>query len=296
MAYHIQNTFVISFSKIHQRCRWFSLYLSLSLYLSVCLSLYLYFCLNFDSWHHQLSENIRFEGYLRPNGCVTAHLWTQEKLLRKVLQEDLKIFFYPIFENLYSLRVLCELKRSMKNQKTRVGLMQYLCPSVRLPSKSSKDPSNLTVDPLGPCRSTPWPHGSLYAYPFSPWDPFGLSLDPLGPCRSNPCPHGTLIAHALAPWDPEGLPFQRATLKKALVSKYNYILASAAPGTISLSLRWRHFNVIFCWGPVLDSLYVFVCLFVNAKWMIACTNLWKEQPCWDRVALGQPSKGQRGPC
>ena len=68
-------------------------------------------------------------------------------------------------------------------------------------------------------------------------DSLNLAVDPLGPCRSNPCPHGTLNAHALAPWDPEGLSFQRATLKKALVSKYNYILASAARGIISLSLR-----------------------------------------------------------
>ena len=68
------------------RCLRFSLYLSLSLYLSVylsvCLSLYLYFRPNLDSWHRQLSENIRFEGYLRPYCSVTAHLWTQEKLLR----------------------------------------------------------------------------------------------------------------------------------------------------------------------------------------------------------------------
>ena len=28
------------------------------------------------------SENVRFEGHLRPDGSVTAHLWTQEKLLR----------------------------------------------------------------------------------------------------------------------------------------------------------------------------------------------------------------------
>ena len=46
------------------------------------LSLCLYFRPNLDSWHHQLSENVRFEGYLRPYGSVTAHLWTQEKLLR----------------------------------------------------------------------------------------------------------------------------------------------------------------------------------------------------------------------
>ena len=29
-----------------------------------------------------LSENIRFEGYQRPDGSVTAHQRTQEKLLR----------------------------------------------------------------------------------------------------------------------------------------------------------------------------------------------------------------------
>ena len=30
----------------------------------------------------KFSENIRFEGYLRPQGSVTAHLRTQEKLVR----------------------------------------------------------------------------------------------------------------------------------------------------------------------------------------------------------------------
>ena len=68
-------------------------------------------------------------------------------------------------------------------------------------------------------------------------DPSSLAVDLLGPCRPNPCPHGTLNAHTLAPWDPEGLSFQRATLKMALVSKFNYISASAAPGTICLFLR-----------------------------------------------------------
>ena len=86
----------------HHRCLRFSLYLSVSLSLSLFLSLYLYSRLNLNSWHHQLSENIRFEGYLRPDSSVNAHLWTQEKLARtggrveksKVLQEvlaDLKI-------------------------------------------------------------------------------------------------------------------------------------------------------------------------------------------------------------
>ena len=56
------------------------------------------------------SENVRFEGYLRPDSSVTADLRTQEKMLRtggrdatggreksKVLQEvlaDLKIFLF----------------------------------------------------------------------------------------------------------------------------------------------------------------------------------------------------------
>ena len=88
----------------HHSCHWFSLHLFLSLYVFVCvlylsvyLSLFLYFHPNLDSWHHQLSENIRLEGYLRLDGSVTAHLWTKEKLLRdgwtgrksKVLQEVL---------------------------------------------------------------------------------------------------------------------------------------------------------------------------------------------------------------
>ena len=59
--------------------RW---YFSLSVYLTLYLSLYLYFHLNFDNWHHRLSENIWFEGYLRSDGSVTAYLWTQEILLQ----------------------------------------------------------------------------------------------------------------------------------------------------------------------------------------------------------------------
>ena len=71
------------FKNISQhRCLSFSLYLSLSvylcLYLYLYLSMYLNFCPNFDSWHQGLSENIRFEGSLRPDGSVSAHLWTQE--------------------------------------------------------------------------------------------------------------------------------------------------------------------------------------------------------------------------
>ena len=40
-------------------------------------------------------------------------------------------------------------------------------------------------NPLGPCRPTPWPPGTLQAYPLTPWDPVGLSLDPLGPWRPS---------------------------------------------------------------------------------------------------------------
>ena len=43
---------------------------------------YLNFPPNLDSWHHGLSENIWFEGSVRPDGSVSAHLWTQENLLR----------------------------------------------------------------------------------------------------------------------------------------------------------------------------------------------------------------------
>ena len=44
----------------------------------LCPSLYLYLHLNWESWHHQLSENIRFEGYQTPDSSVTAHLWTRD--------------------------------------------------------------------------------------------------------------------------------------------------------------------------------------------------------------------------
>ena len=93
-----------------------------------------------------------------------------------------------------------------------------------------------TLDKPAPKNLITYIYLGIYAFKSSK-DPSNLVVDPLGPCKPNPCPHGTLNAHALAPWDPEGLSFQRATLKKALVSKYNYILASAAPGTICLSLR-----------------------------------------------------------
>ena len=77
--------------------------------------------------------------------------------------------------------------------------------SRHMPSESSEDPSNLFVDPLEPCRPTPWPPGTLQAYPLTPWDPAGLPLYPLGPCRkAPPWLPGTLKAYTLTPWDPLG--------------------------------------------------------------------------------------------
>ena len=67
-----------------------------------------------------------------------------------------------------------------------------------MPSTSSVDPSNLPVDSLGSCRSTPspgslqgaspWPLGTLYVHTLTPWEPVGLPLDPLWPCRPTPWP------------------------------------------------------------------------------------------------------------
>ena len=53
-----------------------------------------------------------------------------------------------------------------------------------IPSKSSEDPSNLPVDPLGSCRPTPLPPGTLQSA--------GLPLDSTGPSRPTPWPPGTL--------------------------------------------------------------------------------------------------------
>ena len=65
------------------------------------------------------------------------------------------------------------------------------------------DPVGLPLDPLGPCRPTPWPPGTLLAYIWTPWDPLDLPLDPLGPCRRTPWdPEGL----SLTPWDPLDLP------------------------------------------------------------------------------------------
>ena len=50
--------------------------------------------------------------------------------------------------------------------------------------------------------------GTLKAYPWTPWDPLGLPLDPLGPCRPTPWPPGTLYAYPLTPWDPVCLPLE----------------------------------------------------------------------------------------
>ena len=54
-------------------------------------------------------------------------------------------------------------------------LITYI--SRHIPSKLSKDPSNLSVDPLGSCRPTPWPPGILQAYLLTPWHPVGPFLD-----------------------------------------------------------------------------------------------------------------------
>ena len=45
------------------------------------------------------------------------------------------------------------------------------------------DPPDMPLDPLRPYRPTPWPPGTLLAYPLTPCDPVGLPLDPLGPWR-----------------------------------------------------------------------------------------------------------------
>ena len=41
-------------------------------------------------------------------------------------------------------------------------------------------------------KMPPCPSGTLWAYPLTTWDPVGLPLDPLGPCRSTPWPPGNL--------------------------------------------------------------------------------------------------------
>ena len=72
------------------------------------------------------------------------------------------------------------------------------------------DPVGLLLDPLGPCRptslppgtlqaypltsqtlqSTPWLSGTLYAFLLISWDSGGQLLDWLGPCRPTSCPLG----------------------------------------------------------------------------------------------------------
>ena len=48
------------------------------------------------------------------------------------------------------------------------------------------DPEPLPLDPLGPCRPSPSPPGTLKAYHLTPWDLVGLPLEPLGPCKPTP--------------------------------------------------------------------------------------------------------------
>ena len=62
-----------------------------------------------------------------------------------------------------------------------------------MPSKSSDDTSNLPVDPLGSCRPTTWPPGTLQAYPLTPWDPVGLPLDPLERWSNRGPIYGSLV-------------------------------------------------------------------------------------------------------
>ena len=53
------------------------------------------------------------------------------------------------------------------------------------------DPESLPLDPLGPCRPSPSPPGTLKAYHLTPWDLVGLPLEPLGPCKPTPWHPGT---------------------------------------------------------------------------------------------------------
>ena len=64
----------------------------------------------------------------------------------------------------------------------------------------------LPLDPLGPCRPIPWPHGTLQAYPLTPWNPVGLPLEPLGSPTHTPRPPGKLQTYPLISWDPVSLP------------------------------------------------------------------------------------------
>ena len=68
-----------------------------------------------------------------------------------------------------------------------VGLIELLR-SPHLLFKSSEDPSNVAVDPMGQLTPRPWTLGTLSAYPLTTWDPVGLLFDPLGPSRPTPWP------------------------------------------------------------------------------------------------------------
>ena len=70
----------------------------------------------------------------------------------------------------------------------------------------SAETVGLPLDPLGPCRPIPWPHGTLQAYPLTPWNPLGLPLEPLGSPKPTPRPPGNLYAYPLTSWDPVSLP------------------------------------------------------------------------------------------
>ena len=54
------------------------------------------------------------------------------------------------------------------------------------------DPVGLSLDPLGLCRPTLWPHWTLPTYLLTTWDPLGPLVDPLGPCRPPLWHPGTL--------------------------------------------------------------------------------------------------------
>ena len=149
-----------------------------------------------------------------PSGTWKCKLWKQlmcrqrgNKQIFRWKARDcpiLKILFHPNFENLYSLRVLCELKNLWKIKRsaraswnTSVRLSVCLLNHQKTHQTSLLtpwDPAGLHLDSTGASMHIAYPYspGTLLAYPLTPLDPVGLPLDPLGLSRPTPWPSRTL--------------------------------------------------------------------------------------------------------
>ena len=100
-------------------------------------------------------------------------------------------------------------------------------------------PCRLPLDPLGPWRPTPWPPGTLEAYPLTPWDPVGVPLE-----------HQTNLTNLtnLTNWPPRPTePLWQPRMIKRFIMKINaeFVLFTWVVSLFFTLLGWILWNITF---------------------------------------------------